>query len=260
MSRIVTIIGVLLLVGCYNSADKPRITPDMPAPTMTIARLHDVVGSGGIVLDGDFVVEGRVVSSDEDENFYRTLIVEDEGAAVEVMVGMPRLSADYPVGLRVALRLDGCYADYGYGVLQVGRRGTGGYAVDYLASPEALDRVVVRSADVAEVEPALVTLAGLNRDMCGRYVRVESLHLVAASSVDEEDETLSDARWAGYTLFKDERGDSIALYTRDYAAFADSIVPHEDVTIEGIVQWGRYDGGRECYQLKMRYAEDCVVR
>lgn len=260
MSRIVAIIGVLLLVGCYNSADKPRITPDRPTPTMTIARLHDVVGSGGIVLDGDFVVEGRVVSSDVDENFYRTLIVEDGGAAVEVMAGMPCLSADYPVGLKVALCLDGCYADYGYGVLQVGRRGTGGYAVDYLASPEAMDRVIVRSTDVAEVEPMSVTLANLSRAMCGRLVRVESLRLVAASSVDDKDSTLSGARWAGYTLFKDERGDSIALYTRDYAAFADSIVPREDVTITGVVQWGKYDGGKECYQLKMRYAEDCVVR
>ncbi|MBQ8366174.1 MAG: hypothetical protein IJX40_00375 [Alistipes sp.] len=260
MSRIVAIIGVLLLVGCYNSADKPRITPDMPVPTMTIARLHDVVGSGGIVLDGDYIVEGRVVSSDVDENFYRTLIVEDGGAAVEVMAGMPRLMAEYPVGLKVALCLDGCYADYGYGVLQVGCRGTGGYAVDYLASPEALDRVIVRSTDVAEVEPAVVTLANLNMDMCGRLVRVESLRLVAASSVDERDSTLSNARWAGYTLFKDERGDSIALYTRDYAAFADRVVPHDEVTITGIVQWGEYDGGAECYQLKMRYAEDCVVR
>ena len=260
MSRFVAILSVMLLVGCYNSADKPRITPSMPTPTTTIARLHDVVGSGGIILDGDFVVEGRVVSSDVDENFYRTLIVEGDASAVEVMVGMPRLEADYPVGLKVALCLDGCYADYGYGVLQVGRRGTGGYAVDYLASKEALDRVVVRSTDVVPVEPAVVTIANIDRSMCGRLVRVESLHLVAASSVAEDGTTLADARWAGYTLFKDERGDSVALYTRDYATFADAAVPCGNVAITGILQWGKYDGGRECYQLKMRYAEDCVVR
>ena len=252
--------SVMLLVGCHNAADKPLITPDMPTPTTTIARLHDVVGSGGVALGDDVVVEGRVVSSDVDENFYRTLVVEDEGAAVEVMAGMSELAAYYPVGLRVALRLGGCYANYGYGVLQVGRKGVGSYAVDYLASREALDRVIVRSDDVAEVEPAVITIAELDRSMCGRLVSIEALHLVSASSVDiEAGELLSDARWTGYTLFKDERGDSVALYTRDYARYAQAHIPGGEVAITGIVQWGKYDGGKECFQLKMRYESDCAV-
>lgn len=259
MSRFTTILCATLLVGCYNGADRPVIVPELPVPTTTIARLHDVVGRGSAVLGNDIVVEGRVVSSDEDDNFYRTLVVESDGAAVEVMVGLTELAAHYPEGLRVALTLDGCYADYRYGVLQVGRKGIGSYAVDYLSSREATDRVITRSTDVERLEPEVIDINALNRDMCGRLVTVEALHLVAASSVDKsKDEVLDDARWAGYTLFKDERGDSIALYTREYARYAAERVPKERVTITGILQWGKYDGGGECYQLKMRYAEDCA--
>lgn len=261
MRKLAAILIVILLVGCYNSADKPSIISELPTATTTIARLHDVVGSGGVTLDKGIVVHGRVVSSDVDDNFYRTLVVESDGRAVEIMMGMNGLDALYPVGLEVALRLGGCYVDYGYGVLQVGRRGTGGYAVDYLASREAMDRVVVRGTDVEAVSPRDVTIAELDKRMCGTLVRIAGLSLVAAESVDEDcGESLDDARWSGYTLFKDNHGDSIALYTRDYARFAQERVPCGEVAITGIMQWGKYDGGKECFQLKMRYEEDCTTR
>lgn len=260
MRNLVVILIVTLLVGCYNSADKPHICPELPIPTTTIAALHDIVGSGGVVLSDDIVVEGWVVSSDRDDNFFRTFVVEADGRAVEVMAGLSELEATYPVGLRVVLRLGGCYADYGYGVLQVGRRSSGSYAVDYLASPEAVDRVVVRSLDVQPVMPRTMHLADLHKSMCGTLVRIEGLRLVSSSSVDTEaGELLRDACWAGYAVFKDMRGDSIVLYTRDYARFAQRCIPCEEVALTGILQWGRYEGS-EGFQLKMRYEEDCALR
>lgn len=259
MRRVVAILYAMLIVGCYNGAEEPVVNPVLPMPTTTIAHLHDIVGRGGAMLGNDVVVEGRVVSSDEDDNFYRTLVVESNGAAIEVMVGLTKLAALYPEGLGVTLTLDDCYADYRYGVLQVGRKGVGQYAVDYLSSREAADRVIARSTAIEVPTPEVTTIHNLQRGMCGRLVTIEALHLVAATSVDEaQGEVLGDAHWAGYTLFKDERGDSIALYTRDYARYATERVPEGSVTITGILQWGKYDGGKECYQLKMRYARDCV--
>ena len=69
---------------------------------------------------------------------------------------------------------------------------------------------------------------------------------------------LADACWRGYSLFKSKSGDSIAVYTRDYARFAESAIPLGEVSLSGIVEWAKYNGGSECYQLKMRYAEDCI--
>jgi hypothetical protein len=82
--------------------------------------------------------------------------------------------------------------------------------------------------------------------------------LVDASSVGDN-ETIYDAQWAGYSLFKDGAGDSIAVYTRNYARFAEEHIPVEEVSLCGILEWSAYNGGKECYQLKMRYAKDCVA-
>lgn len=261
--RIVYIILCFVLVSCYNVADKPHIYSDLPAATTTIANLKSrIVGTHPHGIEHDVVVVGRVISSDAEDNYYRSMVVDDGTAAVEVMMGMSPLAADYPEGLMVALRLEGCYAAYQRGVAVVGCKAPAyeSFDVGYLASREVVDRVVVRSNDVAVVVPRNVSIRELQHEDCGRVVRIDGLRVVASSNVDTlEGETLCDALWRGYAMFKDSAGDSIAVYTRDYARYAAEHIPLDDVSLTGIVEWGSYNGGKECFQLKMRYERDCVA-
>lgn len=233
-------------------------------PTTTIEHLRTrIVGSGGVVLRDSITVSGCVISSDADDNFYRTFIVDDGTGAVELMAGLYGLDRLYPLGTRVMLHLRGCYADYGYGVLQVGRKAEAyeSYGVDYLGSREALDRVVERGSEVEAIVAEHRFISELSEADLGRLVHIRSLHLVDSSSIDTLlGDTLDDAVWRGYALFKSDNGDSIAVYTRNYATFAGHPIPRGELSISGILQWGKYDGRRECYQLKMRYEQDCIYR
>lgn len=264
MLRTIAVILLIMLVGCYNSADKPLISGELPTATTTMGRLRsDVVGSGNIYITDNVIVHGRVVSSDIEDNFYRSFIVEGIDGAVEIMAGVSPLDAIYPEGLNVALNLQGCYAGYSNGVLQIGIKAHiyDNYDVGYLASQELLDKVVIRSKDVAVIEPHKRHIDELKRDECGTLTEIDGLHLISATSIDTlVGETLSDARWQGYTLFKDDRGESIAVYTRDYAHYANNIVPNNTVAITGILQWAKYNGGKECFHIKMRYERDCTTR
>lgn len=261
--RILLAILCFMLVGCYNAADESHIVSTLPAPTTTIERLRSsVVDIRPHTIADDVVVVGRIISSDRDDNFYRTIVVDDGTGAVEVMMGLTPLAADYPEGLEVALRLKGCCVAYQRGVIVVGAEAEAyeSYAVGYLASREAMDRVVVRGESVEVQTPRNCHIYELTPAECGRLVRIEGLHLEASTSIDTlAGETLADARWRGYSLFKSGTGDSIAVYTRDYARFADEAIPQSEVALSGIVEWAKYDGGEECYQLKMRYAEDCTI-
>jgi hypothetical protein len=252
-----------MLVGCYNAADESHIETKLPYPTTDIKSLKErIVGSRPTILEHDIVVVGRVISSDRDENFYRTIVVDDGTAALEVMMGISPLAADYPEGLEVALRLKDCCVGYQRGVAQVGGVAAEyeSYDVAYLASREAVDRVVVRGGSVDVQRPRSVAIAELEHGDCGRLVRVEGLHLVSTTSIDTlAGDAMEDARWRGYALFKDAAGDSVAVYTRDYARFAEDAIPMDSISLTGIVEWSKYNGGKECYQLKMRYAEDCVM-
>ena len=260
--RCVYIILCVVLVSCYNVADKPRIYPELPSANTTIATLKSrIMGTHAHAIADDVVVVGRIISSDADDNYYRSMVVDDGTAAVEVMMGISPLVADYPEGLIVALRLKGCYAAYQRGVAVVGVKAPDyeNYEVGYLSSREAVDRVVVRGGDVEVQRPRSVAIAELAMGDCGRLVRVDGVHVVASTSIDTlAGETLNDAHWRGYALFKDRAGDSIALYTRDYARYAEEHIPLGEVSLTGIVEWSAYNGGEECYQLKMRYATDCA--
>ncbi len=255
------LIPLLLVLGCSDMAE-PALGGLMPMATTTMERLRDeIVGNRSALIAEDVVVEGYVISSDEDDNFYRTLVVDDGTAAVEVMMGLTPLHATYPMGLRVALCLRDCYAAYSYGVLQIGRRAEEyeSYAVEYLGSREAADRVVRRGTEVVDIRAMRRAIKELSDADLGRFVEIGGLHLVASSSVDTHaGEQLEDALWGGYAMFKDEHGDSVAVYTRSYARYAERYIPSGEVTLRGLVQWGRYNGGKECYQLKMRYETDCT--
>lgn len=254
---------IIALVGCYNSTDKPILHHNLPTPTLSIEVLKkEILGTTPQQIKENTIVVGRVISSDEDDNFYRTIVVDDGTGAIEVMMGTSPLSADYPEGLIVALQLKGCYIGYQRGVAVVGTHAPDyeSYDIGYFASREAIDKVVKRGDDVV-IQPARhLSIPELQRRDCGRLIAIDGLHLVSTTSIDTlAGETLHDARWKGYSLFKSDAGDSIAVYTRDYARFAQQSVPTDDVQLCGILQWAPYNGQKECYQLKMRYAKDCVT-
>lgn len=263
MRRAQLILLISMLIGCQGVTDKFVIDGGLPTRTNTIALLReDIVGVGGVAILQDVVVVGRVTSNDGEDNFYGSVVVEDESGAMEVMVGTSNLSARYPEGLRVALRLRGCYADYSRGVLQVGSQAPEYeyYRVGNLASQERVDSVIVRSLDVKPIEPLQTTIAELHRSMCGRLVKVQGLCLMDSSSIDTlAGEQLNRAMWQGYSMFRDAHGDTIALYTRDYARYAEHRIPTDSVNIVGILQWDSYREGDECYFLKMRYESDCTL-
>ena len=263
MLLIFTILIITMLIGCQSVTDKFVFEGELPTATSSIAKLREqIVRSGGVTIAEDVVVVGRVSSDDREDNFYGSIVVEDGSGAVEVMIGTPNLTARYPEGLKVALRLQGCYADYSYGVLQVGSEAAKyeHYRVGNLASLQRVNEVVKRSLDVEPILPTKTTIAELQSSMCGRLVEVRGLCLTDSSSIDTLiGDTLDRAIWRGYAMFKDAHGDSIALYTRDLARYAEYRIPTDSVNIVGVLQRGSYREGEECYFLKMRYEADCTL-
>lgn len=264
MRYISCILILLILIGCVPVTDKFVNDGSLPDRTNSIDILRDdIVKYGGVTITNNVIVVGRVTSADSEDNFYGSVVVEDESGAVEVMVGTSNLEALYPEGLCVALYLQGCYADYSRGVLQVGSEAPEYeyYRVGNLMSPQRRDSVIRRSFDVRPIAPMECTIAELHRSMCGRLVKIKGVALDDSSSIDAlTGEGLSRAIWRGYSMFRDAQGDSIAVYTSDYARYAEHRIPTDSVDIVGILQWDKYRASEECYYLKMRYEADCTLR
>lgn len=248
--------GALLLTvgmtGCYDCASEPstELTPTPPATT-TIGELRRLFTGETFVVESDVVVCGRVTTSDQAGNFYRTLVLEADGAAVEVMAGIDGLRNIYPEGCDVTLRLQGLALGQSYGLLQVGRAPTpgSGYATDYIGSRAALDQHLIRSTCETPLVPTLCTIDELTPEMAGCLIRVDGLRFMP--------EDPEEATWSGYKRFTDNEGNEIETYTRLYADFADAAIPTGEVLLVGILQCSARADGSPRYMLKMRDESDC---
>ncbi|MBQ8916220.1 MAG: hypothetical protein IJ028_03450 [Alistipes sp.] len=250
MSRLLAII-TLLLAGCYNSSfDEATATPQTPAVNTTIADLYGLIKESPTPIRTNVVIAGRVTTSDQSGNFYRSLMIEEEGAAVELMAGIDALHNDYPIGSRLVVSLNGLTLGKRFGVLQIGREAAPGsnYPTDYLGSKAAIDKHVVRTNEpLIKPEPLLVTTEELSPQLCGRLVRIEPLHYAP--------EELTEATWSGYQPFADEAGNTLYTYVRNYADFAQNEPPQGKVSLVGILQYDASGEGR--YLIKMRDEADC---
>lgn len=243
-------LSVLCLTACTEEfSDQPPLGGEM-AVNATLGELHRLVSAPAVRIEEELVVSGRVTSSDEARNFYRTLIIQEEDHAVEVMVGLDKLHNDYPIGAKIYLRLKGLTAARQHGILQVGEAAdpSSGFATDYLRSKAAVDSHILRSASpLAELQPLPCRLSDLHPAMCGLRLRIEGLRV--APETDDEPMV-----WSGYHRFTDREGRFIYSYVRPYADFADEPLPCEEGALTGILQYDESGEGR--YLLKPNDASD----
>lgn len=248
-------IASLLVSECSTQFSDTPITGEELATSTTLANLNkSVIDDEVLHFEEDIVVAGRVTSSDQARNFYRSIILEADGAAIELMAGQERLYNDYPIGSKLYIRLQGLVAARRYGILQIGSKPNAGsyYAVDYLGSKVALDQHVVRaSAPLGELIPITVSLDQLTPTLCGRLVCIEGLRYLPESNSEG---IIEPNCWQGYRRFTDREGGIIYTYVRTYADFAEEPIPSGERKLIGILQYDAAGAGR--YSIKLRDEAD----
>ena len=246
--RYILLFATLLIVGCDYDRFDP-IEPRDETEWVPNAELSDVRHSFAVAttIREDMVITGRVVTSDEGGNFYRTLVIEDATGALELMIGMDYLYRTYPVGSLLAVRLQGLAIDEYNGVLRVGLQpDQWDYrTTSYMSHQAIVDRYVYRANSLVAPEPKRLSAGELTKHLCGRLVTVENLR------ADDEAATWAEGRYTSYRKFRDERSDSIYVQTSPYARFAAQELPSDEVSITGVLYYGEVSGGRKTFIIKM---------
>lgn len=258
MLRLILLFVVwLTLYGCGETDAPPPQNAVPEATNITIADLSELVEDRTITIEEPLIVGGYVTSSDKAENFYKTFTIEDATGGLEIMAGLYDLHNIYPIGYYVTLRLQGCSVAKHYEVLQVGRKAEShsNYPTEYFSSRILLDQYVSRYDVRGQIAPKPYTIKELQQSNCGRLVCVGGLRNVNHKYIELYGIN-SNGCWSGYNIFSDENGDLIAVYTSEYANYADNKVPNTTVTLTGILQYGKI-GSEELFMIKMRDDNDC---
>lgn len=188
----------LLLPGCYSDFNNPEVKKTYTdadfedATIISIKQLkqlfYDNYGSGADALGksctvtDNYVIKGKVISSDKDGNIYRTMYIQDETGAIEVKLGVTTSYNIFPVGQIVYVKCRNLViGNYRY-MLSLGIESTdASYANGYISVWPLINTVVfpgertkLTSADTVIVKDYRY-LQNNELDLLGRLVKIEGL-------------------------------------------------------------------------------------
>jgi hypothetical protein len=152
MKRVIMIL-LLGVISCNKQFDAPPpYTGTDIQPNLSIRNLHKMHFNGNFeqVLD-EWTIEGIVVADDKEDNFYKSIVLQDSTGGVTIRMDASGLYTDYPVGRRIAVKLKGLWLGDYAGMMQIG-------------------------VSVDRTDPVYPELTGIPLPMFDRYLVKKDLH------------------------------------------------------------------------------------
>lgn len=271
---VTTIAASWAMTGCQDDFDAPGL--DTPVATMkpntTIAQIKaDYWNSADNYIDTIKLVEGqehqiiagRVISSDQSGNIYKSLVIQDETGALAMSINANSLYNQYRIGQEVVVDLTDMYIGK-YSTLQ--QLGFPDYTPSYgwqatfmpleffkehsqlngLPEPSKIDTLTLNISDLGNGEEAL-------RRYQSRLVRFNNVFFV-----DGGEKAFCDGHKVNTNrTLKDDNGNEIIVRTSGYANYWSMMLPAEHGDIVGILSTYKQSGTLK-WQLVMRSPSDLL--
>lgn len=229
-STLLYFLSTILCTGCGYDRYGPEPQPDatLLRANTTLASVERFYRNGGTDLLEETVVSGRVTTSDSAGNIYKMVVIQQADTPLAILTGTYDTYTAYRPGQQVTVRLDGLRVGLWDGMLAVGAPEPGYFkGIGYISSDAVLRRIMVRTdpPTFPQIDTLELTIPEVTAALAGRLVRVTGGSFMQGGS----------QTWAGEKTYFVRRGVSLTVYTSDYAAFADSLLPKGPVDLTGIV-------------------------
>lgn len=185
MRRIYTLISAAVLLFAACEEFQPVFTgkyplpeqqqPQVLEPTHTIAQLAELYTVQGVPVEikENIVIAGKVSTSDQPGNFYKSLYIEDGTCGMEIKIGRNGLYNEYKLGQTIYVNCGGLYlGTYGFkdpyvyngeeiggqGMIQVGFSDpTMEYETSYMESQLIVDTYIKKGPEGDPIQPVVLT-------------------------------------------------------------------------------------------------------
>ncbi|MDE7025300.1 MAG: choice-of-anchor J domain-containing protein [Paramuribaculum sp.] len=278
MNKLKSIFGLMLaavlccgaLSSCQDDIDAPSLEVPVATlkPNTTIAEVKEkfwqdgdnYIASIGEKDNGEhYVISGRVISSDRSGNIYKSLVIQDETAALAISINQSNLYNEYRVGQEIVMDLTGMYIGK-YASLQ--QLGYPSYDIKY--GDQATFMAYALFRDHSQLnglpEPNKVNVLDVNisdlgnsKDALLKYQsQLVRLHNVTFDEGGKATFCTAHKENTNRTI-KDANNVSLTVRTSGYANFWATKLPEGPVDLIGIVS--TYNGS---WQLVLRSLDDIL--
>ena len=281
MVAVAALAGPVALTGCQDDFDVPPI--DVPTATIqantTIAELKaelwdDATNYATLVpkkANGeDYIIHGRVISSDASGNIYKSLVIQDETGALPMSINQNSLYNTYRIGQEIVINVTGIYIGKYAGYQQIGGYGefngtpqTSFMSYETFKEHAQLNGLPENQLTAVEMDGPRPTegiycvigdLGQLpstpegQRAWQGQLVEFRNVHFEGGGSEPYVTGNANTSR----TLL-DAAGNSLVVRNSNYASFKNEIMPAGTGTVRGILS--SFNG---TYQLLLRSTADVI--
>ncbi|MCJ8497218.1 DUF5689 domain-containing protein [Chryseobacterium salipaludis] len=239
-------------INCNNKFD---------APTKTLAEVKAMAPSSGyLLIEDDLIFDGYIISSDENGNFYKSIVFQDKPenptAGLQMEVDRSSNYADFPVGMHVRINAKGLRLGLDRGTVKLG-------SVDPTYNIGRIPSVLLsryisavcdgNNADIATIKP--VQLSKLSDAKNEKYINT----LVSVSGVQFEESQLN-KQYIDYVngegkdtnrALQDLTGGTAPIRSSGFAKYGSALLPTGSGTVTFVVS--RYNSE---YQMLIRGLND----
>lgn len=279
-----TLLGAVALSSCQADMDDPGLkTPESTIQAnTTIADLKTAMWKDDTNYatlcpkkeDGtDYIIKGRVISSDASGNIYKGLYIQDETAAITLSINQNSLYNQYRIGQEVVLNVTGLYIGKYAGLEQIG--GYGEYNgtpqvsfMTYMSFKEHVQLNGIPSTNMQYIpfgspapengDPYCIkaTIAQINGCTTSDEVRAMQSQLVELQNVQFEQgglETFAPYQENASKNLTDASGQTIIVRNSGYANFYNQTLPAGTGNVRGMLSY--FNG---TWQIILRSYADCI--
>lgn len=230
MMRLIALFALIIFAtsGCYDNHKVAHSQGAGLEADCTISQLKQRCANGCYEIATELTCVGRVTTSDNEGNFYRSMVIEDSTSGVEILLGTYNIASRYPIGTTVAIKLKGTAIMVENGVMQLGLPPHSfDSAPREFESQAVIDSHIVRGTSIEPVTPTVCDITALNSDLCGRLIEIVGITHSPLEDYEERE----------YHRFIDRDGNAVFAYISPYADFTDIEIPTSEMTLRGILYY-----------------------
>lgn len=278
MNKLKSIFGLMLaavlgcgaLTSCQDDIDAPGMEVPVATltPNTTIAEVKEAfwqdgtnyIESIGTKDNGEhYIISGRVISSDRSGNIYKSLVIQDETAALAISINQSNLYNEYRVGQEIVMDLTGMYIGKYASLQQLGypsydvKYGDQATFMAYALFTEHRQLNGLPEPDKVKVLDISISDLGNSKEALLKYQsQLVRLHNVTFEEGGKATFCTAHKENTNRTI-KDANNVTLTVRTSGYANFWATKLPEGPVDLIGIVS--TYNGD---WQLVLRSLDDIL--
>lgn len=259
------IFAFLLILGLSSCIDKNFDTPPSKCDSINIKPTHSISQLKKLFtfsltdniydtlkINDNIIICGYITSSDIYGNQYKEIVIQDDSAAIDILIDKSNLSETYKTGSKIYVYCKGLYLGEQYKVVKLGGTYQDANTIKFgrmSGEDSVLNKVFVRTCETKNIEPLKTTIAELKDEDLYKLIRLDSIEFVPSDTASTWADGINFVT-ANRTLI-DNNSKTIIVRTSGYATFAKNKLPQGSGYIIGIL--GKYNTD---YQLYIRNLDD----